>query len=388
MAHLASRLRIVIADGTLADYPLGGGHWSAHLQYLFGLRDLGHDAVWLQLMRSSGDPSIDRWRIHVFFRRFRHYGVGQRCVLLQYERAPVLNAARVYGMSTSAVRDLARSADRLWNIAGAVRQPILSLFKHPVFVDLDPGHLQVPAATGHLEIPAHRAFLTVGAKLHDADCEVPTLGLTWKPFLPVVCLSRWQSSPDPGPPAPFTSVTHWTWEELWWEDRVLRVSKRDAYLQYLTLPRRAGRAFELAAHLHPHDQTGDRELLQRHGWHPVHPYRVAGSPSAYQRHIRRSRAEFCCPKPIHRALRTGWFSDRSAAYLASGRPVLMEDTGIGDRVPTGAGLLLFNTLDQAADGAREIDARYPRHARAARELAEAYFDSRRSLDSALAACFT
>lgn len=387
MARPTSRLRIVVADGTLAGYPQGGGHWSAHLQYLFGLHDLGHDVVWLELMRSSGDPAIDRWRIHVFFRRFRSYGFGDRCALVLYEHAQTPDAAQVYGRSIEGIRDLLRSADLVWSLAGAVQQPLLSLCRHPVFLDLDPGHLQVPAANGHVEIPAHRAFLTVGVKMHDPDCGAPTLGFTWKPFLPFVHLPRWPPVPEQCPDAPFTSVTHWTWEELWWEDRVLSVSKRDAYLRYITLPRRAGRPFQLAVHLHPRDHTGDRELLRRHGWHPVYPYRVAGSPAAYHRYILRSRAEFCCPKPIHRALRTGWFSDRSAGYLASGRPVLMEDTGIGDRLPAGTGLLLFRTLDEALAGVEEIDAHYARHARAARDLAEAYLDSRRSLSAMLAASF-
>ena len=114
--------------------------------------------------------------------------------------------------------------------------------------------------------------------------------------------------------------------------------------------------------------------------------RVAGTVSGYQRYLRRSRAEFGCPKPIHRELRTGWFSDRSACYLASGRPVLIEDTGLSDHLPTGEGLLVFRDLAEAVAGVEEIDRNYARHRRAARELAEDVLDSRRCLPAMLAAC--
>ncbi len=114
--------------------------------------------------------------------------------------------------------------------------------------------------------------------------------------------------------------------------------------------------------------------------------RVAGTVSGYQRYLRRSRAEFGCPKPIHRALRTGWFSDRSACYLASGRPVLIEDTGLSDHLPTGEGLLVFRDIAEAVAGVEEIDRHYARHHRAARGLAQDVSDSRRCLPAMLAAC--
>src|SRR5258707_3806848 len=128
-------------------------------------------------------------------------------------------------------------------------------------------------------------FLTRGTKLGDADSGFRFVGLLWRPLVRFGCLPMWAPAPDPGVEAPFTSVTHWTWEELWQGDRVLSVSKRAAYLAYLDLPRVAGRPFELAVNLHPRDRTGDRELLRRAGWRLVHPYRVASTVSAYQRYL-------------------------------------------------------------------------------------------------------
>jgi hypothetical protein len=382
-------IRIVLADGgSFAGYPQGGGHWSCFLQYLFGLNALGHDVFWLEVLRSCGNRARDQRLIDIFFKRFERYGFKDRCALLLYDEhitEPTLESAHAYGMSKARIREIARDADMLWNFACGLQQPLLSLFKRRVLIDGDPGHLQV-SATLDMGIHDHHAFLSAGTKLHDADCGVPTLGVKWHRFSQFVYLPMWDVAPDPGEDAPFTSVTHWTWEQLWMDRRVLSVSKRDAYLKYLSLPQKTTRPFELAANIHPEDQTGDRELLLRYGWKLVDPHSVVSSPTDYQLYIGRSRAEFQCPKPIHRQLRTGWFSDRSACYLASGRPVLAEDTGFSDYLPTGLGLLCFDNVAEAIAGVAEIDGNYPKHMRAARELAEEYLSSRKWLPSMLSAC--
>jgi hypothetical protein len=232
----------------------------------------------------------------------------------------------------------------------------------------------------------HHVFLTAGCKVHDPDCEIPTLGLKWHSFPQFVHLPMWPLAPDPGAQAPFTSVTQWNWEEIWWNDRPLSIAKRDAYVRIVELPRRSGRPFELAANIHPTDPARDRELLAANGWTVADPHQVATSPALYQEYIRRSRAEICCPKPIYRELRTGWFSDRSACYLATGRPVLAEDTGFAEHFPTGRGLLVFRNLEEAVAAVAEIDRNYAAHSRAAREFAEAYLDAQRCLAPMLDAC--
>jgi hypothetical protein len=383
-----SNIRIVLAHGALASYPEGGGHWAGYLQYLLGLADLGHDVFWLEIYARSGSAARDEAVITAFFDRMRQYGFGDRCALLCYEQDAVLSleSAREYGKSKQEIREIFRSADLLWNFACAVRQPLLSLFKRRVLVDGDPGHLQVSALTWDLGLKDHDLFLTAGTRLHSPGCEVPTLGLTWRPFLQFVYLPMWEEAPDPGPGAPFTSVTQWTWEELWLGDRVLSVSKRDAYLRYLDLPARSQRPIQLAANLAHDDDTGDRERLLSHGWELVDPHRVAGSPSLYQKYIRHSRAEISCPKPIYRELQTGWFSERSACFLASGRPVLAEETGLNGILPNGSGLVTFRDFDEAVAGVHDIDANYEQHKRSARELAEAFLSSRRCLTAMLASC--
>ncbi len=385
-----SRLRIVLADGgSLVNYPRGGGYWSFLLQYFFGLRALEQDVFWLEVLPSSGNAACDERRIGRFMHRFQRYGFINRFAVLLYDRtvtAPTLDDTHAYGLTRNRVREIVRDADLLWNFACGLREPLLSLFKRRVLIDGDPGHLQVSALTQNMDIENHHVFLTVGTKIHDFDCEVPTFGLKWQPFIQFVYLPLWQAAPDPGRDAPFTSITEWTWEELWANNRVLSVSKRDAYLRYIDLPKRSRRPFEMAANIDPEDRTGDRELLQEQRWKLVHPHSIARTPGAYRRYIRRSRAEFLCPKPIHSMLRTGWFSDRSACYLASGRPVLMENTGLGNHLPIGEGLLTFSNIDEAVEKVAEIDADYVRHAHAARALAEEFMDSGKCLRAMLSAC--
>lgn len=383
-----SKLRIVLANGSLAKYPRGGGHWSVFLQYLHGLDALGHKIFWLEMLKTTGDKARDQKLMRIFFARFQRYGFGSRCALLLVHDYPdaSLDSAEIYGASKCQIHEVIRRADLLWNFCCTLRPPFLSLFKRRALIDLDPGMLQIPALDTDLGLSDHEIVLTVGSKMGEPDCQVPTLGRPWHRFMPFIHLPLWHVAPDPGDQAAFTSITQWTWDEIWYGKRVLSTSKREAFLRYLEMPRSTGRAFELAANIHPRDITGDRELLRNMGWKLVHPHRVARSPTIYQEYIQRSRAEFSCPKPIYRELKTGWFSDRSAAYLASGRPVLAENTGFKDHLPTGRGLLSFDDLDEGQAGVAEIDGNYPSHARAARELAEEYLSAEKWLPSMLTAC--
>ena len=385
-----SPLRIVLGDHTLAYYLQGGGHWMVYLQYLLGLKALGHEVFFLELLWSSGDAGQDRQRIASFFDRMRGYNLDEQCAVLFFNwdsPAQDFDLAEVFGRSRTDTREIIKGADLFWNNCCGIKQPLLGMFRHRVLIDLDPGLLQVSALTKDLDFDQHQTFLSVGKKLHDPDCPVPTFGLKWNTFFPFVYLPMWTVAPDLGPTAPFSSITHWSWgKEQFFQNRLISTSKRDAYLRYLELPRHCKRSFQLAASIFPTDNSGDRELLERNGWELIEPWRVAASPEDYQTYINKCRAEISCPKPIFRELKTGWFSDRSACFLASGRPVLTEDTGFPEHLPTGEGLLVFHNLAEAVAGVAEIDANYARHMRAARQLAEEYLDSSRVLSAMLEAC--
>jgi hypothetical protein len=385
MAAEASQLHIVLGSASLAGYLQGGGHWSWFLQYPLGLKALGHKITWLEVLKAGSAPEHERARVHEFLARIRPLGLEDDCIVAIAGGAGA--QPEIYGGGSRRLAAVARDADLMWNLACGVRDPILSMFKRRVLIDVDPGHLQVAALACDLEIARHDAFLSVGTRLGLPGCEAPTLGHRWSPFRPFVYLPSWEAAPDPGRGAPFTSATHWTWEVLDFGDRYVSASKRTAYLRYLELPLRARRPFRLAVNIGPNDPSGERALLESYGWEVADPHQVASTPTDYQDFIRASRAEFQCPKPIYRELKTGWFSDRSVSYLARGRPVLAEETGFSESIPAGRGLIAFRDLEEAAAGVAEIDSDYARHSRAARELCEAYFDSRRCLSEMIEASF-
>ena len=170
-----SRLRLVLA-GALARYPQGGGHWVCFLQYILGLRDLGHDVLWLDVLVSTGTRAGDESRARLLFKRFEQYGLRDACALLVVDRKDEqdLRTARAYGVSKRRLAEFFRTADLLWNFAAGVRPPLLSLFRHRVLVDGDPGHLQISAQMSDLGLQHHQMFLTSGMKLGDTDHGVPS----------------------------------------------------------------------------------------------------------------------------------------------------------------------------------------------------------------------
>jgi hypothetical protein len=284
------------------------------------------------------------------------------------------------------LREVIDDADLLWDFVCSVRPPILDMFRRSVLIDLDPGIVHVSALDTDMALARHDVRFTAGLNIGQPDCGAPLLGLSWIPCPQFVHLPLWPVAELPAPEASFTSVTQWGWGELHLDGRVLSVSKRDAYLQYVDVPQRSGARFELAANIDLDDPTGDLPLLAEGGWSLVDPNVVVPDPASYRDYIARSRAEFCCPKPIYRDLRTGWLSDRSAAFLASGRPVVMENTGLEKHLPLGRGLLCFEDPDGAAEAVREVEAHYAQHARAARELAEEHLAAHRVLPRMLDAC--
>lgn len=376
---------IALGCKAIASYPEGAPLAVGFIQYPLGLRALGHQIVWLEVIKAA-QVRDNPQRVAGFFALMDMYGLADDCALIAVEDPDnqALETAEVFGMSAARLADLVDQADVLWNFATSIRQPLLSQFKQRALIDGDPGHLQVCALEFNFDIQHHQVLLSVGNKIADADCEVPRFGRQWKPYRPYVHLPMWPFTPDPGPEAPFTSITQWSWEELEMDGRRLSLSKRESYIRNVALPQLTHRSFELAANIGANDVAHDRELFQRNGWRVVEPFAVAGTTDSYQHYLQMSRAEILCCKPIFKELHTGWVSDRSVAYLASGRPVLAEDCGFGEHLPIGHGFLRFATVEEAAAKVTEIDSNYPAHSRAARELADSYFGAK-CLDEILSA---
>ena len=337
------------------------------LQYVAGLRELGHEVLLVEpVPREALAPEGEVAR---YFESLPLLDGG----------AALLAEEETVGVGYADLLAFAREADLLLNVSGMLRdERLLEPIPARAFLDLDPGFNQVWEATGAARgLDRHTHFVTVGGVIGRPSCPIPTLGREWIPSLPPVALSHWPAQAPPRAGA-FTSVGHWrSYGSIEYEG--IRYGQRAHSLRRLIdLPRRTEAQIELALGIHP-DERRDLEALQANGWILRDPDRVAATPAAYAEFVRASKAELGVAKLGYVASRSGWFSDRSAAYLATGRPVVAQDTGFGELLPVGEGLLPFSTAEEAAAAIAAVEAGYERHAAAARALAEEHLDARRVL---------
>ena len=271
-------------------------------------------------------------------------------------------------------------AELLVNIGGHLTDRSLrDAARVRVFLDDDPGYTQLWHAQGLLadKLPCHDFHFTFGANIGRSDCPIPTDGIAWRPTRPAVVLDDWPFSDD-GDPNRFTTVASWRGAYGRVEQNGhLFGQKAHEFRKLASLPRQSTQRFEIALEIAPED-AGDLELLRSGGWSIVDPS-VASDPEGFRSYVQGSGAEFSVAQGVYVETRSGWFSDRSVRYLASGKPVLVQDTGLAERLPTGEGLLVFRTAEEALSRAEAISEDYERHARGARAIAEEYFDSDRVL---------
>jgi hypothetical protein len=351
----------IAVAGSIAQRPGRPGHAWVFLSYLLGFRALGYEVLFVDSLGPADDPT---WLASAM----AWGGLDGRWAALRGERAAI-------GLPRRRLLEELRGAELLINVNGFLADPeLLEAPPRRVYLDIDPGFGQIWAEQGLADTFAgHERFVSVGTNLGGAGCTVPLLGREWIATLPPVPLERW---PLAAPGRRFTSVGSWRGPfgplEHGGTTLGLRVHE---FRRFAELPRRVAAPFEIALDIDPAD-TADRELLLRGGWGVRDPLRELADFDSYGAYLRGSAAEIAIAKGLYVATRGGWFSDRSAAYLASGKPVLAQDTGFGAALPTGSGLLCFEDLDGAAAAAEEVLARPRRHARAARQLAEEHLDAR------------
>ena len=252
------------------------------------------------------------------------------------------------------------------------------------FLDLDPGFNQVWHVTGSdMGLDLHTHFVTVGQNLGRPGCPIPDCGRTWIPMLPPVALDHWPAAPDLPSRDAFTTIGHWRSYGSIEHGGIHYGQRAHSLRELIELPKRSPARFQLALGIHP-DETSDLEALRANGWDLVDPDSLAGDPDRYAEFIRGSKAELSVAKSGYVASRSGWFSDRSACYLASGRPVLAQETGFSEFLPCDRGLIAFSTTEEAAAGAESVEADVEGHGRAARAIAEEHLDARKVLPPLLA----
>jgi hypothetical protein len=381
----ASPLRIIVT-GLVGLYPVGGVAWY-YLQYVIGLARLGHDVYYYE---DTGD-----WPYHPLERTFATDGEGSAKYLRDFfaSYAPELHDRWYYvnlretnfGMSRTAFDEVARTADVFLNVSGTCFFPDdLSPRCVKIFLDTDPGYNQVILSERFVwsknvdrwcaSVAVHDRHFTYAENIHGADCLIPKVGYDWKTTRTPIVLDFWEPLACVRPPrtAPWTTVTSWTEfkGKLIYQGVEYR-SKASEFEKLIELPRHVSVPLQLALD----GMNVPRERLAGCGWQVVDGPRATLTPAQFQEFLAESRGEVSPAKQVYVAMRSGWFSERSARYLAAGRPVVVQDTGFATALPVGEGLLAFRTLEEAAVAIREVEGDYPQHARAARALAEEYFDS-------------
>jgi hypothetical protein len=368
----------IIVFGILFWYPLAGVTFQ-FLHYLIGLRRLGYDVYYVedsgrwvydpQINDITGDASrniaavapvleahgfADRWA-------FRGNYPGGRC----------------YGLTESELTQLYKDADAFLNVTAAqeLRDEHMAVPRR-IYVESDPFPAQVKAAQGDRDmletLAAHDVHFTFGESVGTPMCELPATDVQWLPTRQPVVLDLWEPR-LPSPDTRYRTITTWHNKNkaLSWGGETYHWTKDREFLQVLEVPAQAGVPYEVAVDI----DCETKQTLSGHQWKTTSSLRLSADVSHYRCFIEGSRGEFTVARDQYVRPRTGWFSDRSACFLAAGRPVVTQDTGFGEHLPTGKGLFSFSSPAEAVDALTRIEWDYEIHADAAREIANEYFDA-------------
>ncbi len=361
----------ILFAGIIARYPFGGVTWCS-LMYLLGLRALGHDVFYIEdtgecvydpvLNTRATDPSYGTSDIHAALEPF---ALGDRWSFVNYDGS-------YHGQSHETVKRFAAEADLFLNLSGGswFWRDEYARIPRSAFIDSDPAFTQIAIAKAEpWYVDFFKRFgclFTFGANIGTPQSPIPVGDFVWHHTWQPIVLEEWRTDREGGDR--FTSVMTWQIESF----ADVGGNKDQEFVKFMTLPSRSAQPFELAI-------NGPQKLLREHGWSTVDAMAVSRTPWAYRDFIQASKAEFGVAKHTYVSTRSGWFSDRTACYLASGRPALVQDTGWTAHLPSGEGLLAFSTLDGVLSGLDTINGDYPRHAKRASEIAREHFDASRVL---------
>jgi hypothetical protein len=378
----------IIVGAVISLHPYSAGMAWNWIHYALGLRKLGHETYYVEEIapawcvdadgrRCDFDRSISRNNFRVTMERF---GLMENACQI-YNRGEA-----TFGLSLDSLVAAAREADLLINMSGHVTSEfVLSNVKRRVYVDQDPVFTQLWHAEygKELNLKSHDVFFSAGLNIGTPYTSIPDCGLRWHPILPPVVLEYWPFRIDASCRR-FTSVASWSgYSDLCYRGEWYR-TKYEEFKRFAGLPGKVDQEIEVVLKSYREDDDGIR-LLKDNGWTLSKADRI-GDLTGYQNYIARSRAEIGIAKNAYVKGCSGWFSDRSAHYLASGKPALVQSTGFERCVPTGRGLLTFRSVDEAVEGINAINQDYETHCRAAREFAEEYLDYRKVLPGMLELC--
>jgi hypothetical protein len=378
-------MTVFVGCGFAAKYLHGGGNFSVPLQWMLGLRRLKQDGIWLEHIPSEGNARDDQRKIDNFQRQLRLHGLGGRYCLL-YAKKPGsthnLDTFECMGISKRELLDRLAGPNTMLNLSYSIHPPLLLKFERRIFCDLDPSEIMYWMTKMELGQSSHHEFWTIGLNVNGADCRLPKSQLNWKTFFPLVDTKLYQAQAPPRS-FRFTTIGQWYWSGAVEVDgEYPDLSKKHAFEKYLDLPKRVPQArFELAMHMNPDDP--ERERVRKHGWKIVDPHKVARSPKKYRQYLASAGAEFTAIKGVDVSWKTGWLSDRAAAFLASGRPVITEDSGAEIYLPPESGFQFVEDLDGSVAAVEDLLANWRQRSRQARACAVDVFDSTKNLKKIL-----
>ena len=377
----------IIVFGILFWYPLAGVTYQ-FLHYLIGLRRLGYDPYYIEdSARYVYDPRIidltpdATGNIETVAPILEAHGFEDRWAF-----RGSYSGGRCYGMSESAILQLYRDADAFLNVTAAqeIRDEHLAC-RRRIYVESDPFAAQANVAAGHdatiAALAAHDTHFSFGENLGASDCGVAIERFQWQPTRQPVVMDLWDSSRIM-PGVAYTTITTWhnKGKTVEYRGELYYWTKDREFKKFLDLPQRHHAAFELATMV----DADVLDLLHRHGWRQADSAAISADVNQYRHYIQQSRGEFTVARDQYVRPNTGWFSDRSACYLAAGRPVITQETGFSKVLPTGKGLFGFRTMDDILAALDTIESDYAGNCRAAREIAAEYFAAEKVIGSLMA----
>jgi hypothetical protein len=379
------RKKIVIM-GFAAGCPIAGVVWQ-HIHYIVGMQRLGHEVYYIEdSARLPYNPvSFEvtddySYAAEILDKLAREYGFEGRWSYC----ARYLPETPCAGMPLTRVRELYREADAILNVCGSQEfNEDLLKSDRILYVESDPGVEQIKVDKGiesTIEyLKAHRALFTFGESIGSAEFPVPLHGFKWLPTRQPVVTDLWHTNAPLASGAVFTSVANWNTsgkKDIEWQGEKYLWSKSLEFLKFIDAPKVAGEEFELATSIN--DPTL-REKFAASGWRFTSPDRMSIEFDEYREYLRGSKGEFTVAKDQYVRLNTGWFSDRTACYLACGRPAITQETGFTRHYGQQKGLFAFKTIEEIGEAVREINADYAMHCRAAYEVAREYFEAEKVL---------
>jgi hypothetical protein len=378
-----SARRLIVVLGMMGRCPFGGQTW-LYLNWLRGLARLGHDvwyveddAAWPYDPRANSVVDDPTYAVGHVSRTLERVGLGERWAY----RALYRGETTCHGLSRERLVQLYRDCDALLNVCGAtVLNEDHLRARRRVYVETDPVTNQLELANGVAKtravLAAHDLIVTYGENYGAPDCGVPMDGFRYLKTRQPIDLELWPAAFDAGAES-YTTIGNWKQQghDVVWNGETYAWSKHHEFLKFVELPRlRPAQRFELCLNV---DDAADRGLLQEHGWQVTSPLALSLDPFGYQEFFRRSRAEWTVAKDQNVRLRSGWFSERDACYLASGKPVIAQSTGFENHLPVGKGLFPFRGMDDVLAAVDAIESDYAGACRAAREVAEESLEATR-----------